>query len=524
MKSPKRSLALLALVPVLSACNLFNPKNPVSEMCYTNPQPGSASAGLALGAPGADYVPGRLLVSYRGSSKAPTLEPKGEQNRQRERTTGPLKSARDVAGEVRRRYHLTTLSVLSEPVSAPVSDSALSNPVVEPAQSNPDDLGPGTDYLSEVVSVPRGVNVTELAAEMARDPRVRYAEPDLYLRPLNVPEPDVPNGPNLPNDPDLFEQWHLLEFGLPAAWRLETGKPGVVVAVLDSGVDVAHEDLRSRVLPGCDLFNGDNDPSPGRPGQLGDNQRHGTHVAGIALAGGDNGRGVAGVAYSGVRLLPVKVFDDGGGSQITSSSVVATAIRWSAGLSVGDLNRTPYPAQIINLSLGGEGNVQTLDDAIRDARRAGSLVVAASGNGSSSEAIFAPANAPEALAVGSVDADYVRSDFSNYSATGRTVDLMAPGGVGDSSCGGVYSTISPTFEGATESAYGCERGTSMAAPFVAGVAALLWSQNPELSDDEVEARLLESTRYTPAMNHAEYGAGVVCADRALGAATLCGRQ
>ncbi len=527
MKSPKRLLALLALLPVLSACDLLSPKNPISEVCYTNPQPGSASAELALGTPSADYVPSRLLVSYRGGSRAGAFRPQDVQNEQLEQTTGPVKSARDVAKDVRRRYHLTTLSVLSDPVlSDPVSDPVLSNPaLVEPVQSNPDHLNPdpNTDYLSEVVSVPEGADVLELAAEIERDPRVRYAEPDLYLRPLNVPDPDLPGDPDLPNDPDLFEQWHLLGFGLPAAWGLETGNAGVVVAVLDSGVDLEHEDLRGRILPGCDLFNGDNDPSPGSPGQLGDNQRHGTHVAGIALAGGDNGKGVAGVAYGGVRLLPVKVFDDGGESQITSSSVVAKAIRWSAGLSVEELNRTPYPAQIINLSLGGKGNVQTLDDAIRDARRAGSLVVAASGNGFSSEAIFAPANAPEALAVGSVDADYLRSDFSNYSTAGRTVDLMAPGGFGDSSCGGVYSTISPTFEGMTESAYGCERGTSMAAPFVAGVAALLWSQNPELSDDEVEAKLLSSARYTSAMNPAEYGAGVVCADRALGAATLCGR-
>ncbi len=541
MKSPKRLLALLALLPVLSGCDLFNPKNPISDVCYTNPQPGSASAGLALGAGGADYVPSRLLVSYQGSSRAAAFRPQDEQL---ERTTSPVKSARDVAADVRRRYHLEALSVLSDPA---LSDPALSDSASEPAQPSPADTDPSvgaqgaedsslgssitehtdndydTDYLSEVVSVPEGVNVTELAAEMERDPRVRYAEPDLYLRPLSVAEPDLPDDPDLPNDPDLFEQWHLLEFGLPQAWRLETGNAGIVIAVLDSGVDLTHEDLRGRILPGCDLFNSDNDPSPGPPGQLGDNQRHGTHVAGIALAGGDNGKGVAGVAYGGVRLLPVKVFDDGGESQFTSSSVVATAIRWSAGLSVEGLNRTPYPAQVINLSLGGKGNVQTLNDAVRDARRAGSLVVAASGNGFSSEAIFAPANAPEALAVGSVDANYQRSDFSNYSTTGRTVDLMAPGGVGDSSCGGVYSTISPTFEGMTESAYGCERGTSMAAPFVAGVAALLWSQNPELSDDEVEAKLLSSARYTPAMNPAEYGAGVVCADRALGAATLCGR-
>ena len=160
---------------------------------------------------------------------------------------------------------------------------------------------------------------------------------------------------------------------------------------------------------------------------------------------------------------------------------------------------------------------------MQDARNAGVLVVAAAGNSYSTDSIFTPANAPGALAVGSVDENYERSDYSAYSKSGRTVDLMAPGGVGQSYCGGVLSTLSPPYAGAPENNYGCEEGTSMASPFVAGVAALIWSQNSGLSADEVKAKLLASTEYTAAMNPAEYGAGVVCADRALGAATLCGK-
>ena len=93
--------------------------------------------------------------------------------------------------------------------------------------------------------------------------------------------------------------------------------------------------FKGRALPGCDVYNEDNDPNPGVPSQISTNQQHGTHVAGIALADGNNGKGVAGVAYTGVRLLPVKVFDDNGGdSQKTSVSVVVKAIRWAAGLNV----------------------------------------------------------------------------------------------------------------------------------------------------------------------------------------------
>lgn len=480
----------LTLLPLLSACGLLGGNtSPLSETCYTDPQP-SGAAQLALGNKRAAYVPGRLLVSYRDSTVTRSFGAQG-----RGIKTPTLEAT---ARSVRQSYGLKVTGRL------------------------------GPDSLSEIVSVPTDSSVTELATRLKRDPRVRYAEPDYYLYPLALPADPLPPSP-LPNDPFLSEQWHLLGFGVPQAWRLETGAQNVVLAVLDSGVDLSHEDLAGRALPGCDVYNEDNDPNPGPPSQLGADQRHGTHVAGIALASGDNAKGVAGVAYSGVRLLPVKVFDDSGtDSERTATSVVAKAIRWAAGLSVEGMNRNPYPAHIINLSLGGKGNgpegtVETLNEAVQDARNEGSLVIAASGNSSSSDAIYAPANAPGALAVGSVDDDYTRSYFSNYSAAGRTVDLMAPGGLGGNSCGAVYSTLSPAFEGATESAYGCERGTSMAAPFVAGVAALIWSQNSGLSDDEVEAKLLSSTSFTSRMNRAEYGAGVICADRALGAKTLCGR-
>ncbi|ADI15282.1 S8 family serine peptidase [Truepera radiovictrix] len=487
----RRPLALASLCLLLGACNLLPPPtSPLSDKCFDETERTLAPAAqLARGAPDAAFVPGRLLVRYRDGDqgdlgRAPIGRGLGQP---------PLTAQARLQGlarDVQRDYGLQPLAGAGAPqVGVP-----------------------------DLVAVPEGADVLELAERLSADPRVAYAEPDYYLYPLGL------TSAALPNDPLLHEQWHLLDFGLPQAWALETGKSDIVLAVLDSGVDLAHEDLAGRILPGCDVYNEDNDPSPGSPAQLGANQRHGTHVAGIALASGDNGVGVAGVAYTGVRLLPVKVFDDSGrDTQRTATSVVARAIRWSAGLSVEGMNRNPNPAHIINLSLGGRGTVQTLNDAVADARRAGTLVIAASGNSESDDAIYAPANAPGAIAVGSVDQSGRRSYFSNYSRAGRSVDLMAPGGMGNNACGAIFSTLSPAYEGATESAYGCEQGTSMAAPFVAGVAALVWSQNPELSRAEVEARLLSSTLFTDEMNPAEYGAGILCADRALGADTLCGK-
>ena len=366
---------------------------------------------------------------------------------------------------------------------------------------------------TSLVSLPPGQDVESALTKLNADPRVAYAEPNYYLYPQK-----------LTNDPLLGEQWNLLSFGVPQAWDIETGQNNITIAILDSGVDLSHEDLRSKLVQGCDFFNADNDPNPGSPRTTQD-QTHGTHVAGIAAARGDNGIGVAGVAYTGVKLLPVKVFNDAG--TVATSAVVARAIRWAAGLEVEGVARNPNPAKVVNLSLGDKAGerIRALDEAIRDAREAGAFVIVAAGNDTSDsgvaagDKIFAPANAPDALAVGSVDADYERSTFSSYSTSGRTVNLMAPGGSGSNSCGLVRSTVS---DEARDDTYGCQAGTSMAAPFVAGVAALLWSQHPDWSVDQVEQRLLDSTLRDASMNPSEYGAGVLCADRALGAATLCG--
>jgi subtilisin family serine protease len=304
----------------------------------------------------------------------------------------------------------------------------------------------------------------------------------------------------------------MLNFGLPQAWRIETGRESVTIAIIDTGVDTRHVDLEGRLVPGRDFGDGDNDPNPGA--STGD-PAHGTHVAGIAAATGNNGVGVAGVAYRGVSILSVKVSDSFGR---IATDTVAKAIRWSAGLPVEGVDMNPHPAQIINISLGAPVTSQVLNDAVTAARGAGAIVVAAAGNSFLRNAIYTPANAPGALAVGSVDNSRQCSSFSNYNTTGRTVDLMAPGGVGPGPLPvGVLSTI-------PGNQYGHMSGTSMAAPFVAGVAALIWSQNPDLTADQVIERLKRTAYFNPVtMNPAEYGRGIVCADRALGASSRCGQ-
>lgn len=444
-----RLYALVAVSLLVTGCDLLFPRPPAG--CFDR-RPALIPSQVP-NPEGLPYVPGQLLVRYQ----APL---------------GTLDLNRDlsVAGAVRQDFGLTLLQA-----------GGLDGP--------------------DLVAVPAGHDVEVLAALLSADPRVRYAEPNHYLYPQAIP-----------NDPLLPEQWNLLHFGLPEAWEIQAGSPEIIIAIIDTGVDTAHEDLRGRLLPGCDFYNRDNDPSPGQ----GDQAAHGTHVTGIAAATGNNGRGVAGVTWAGAGVVPIRVFDDSG-SGGAAALIVAEAIRWAAGLPVQGVNPNPYPAKIVNLSLGADVVNQTLNEAVQQAREAGAMVVAAAGNGSRTNGITTPANAPGAVAVGSVDHDGQRSSFSNFDAGGRrTVDLMAPGGYGPSFCGTVLSTL----PGDT---YGCRPGTSMAAPFVAGVAALVWSQNPSWTADEVFARLQETAYFDDSWDPNEYGAGVVCADAALGAATTCGR-
>jgi serine protease len=368
-----------------------------------------------------------------------------------------------------------------------------------------------------------GVDVDALVARLAADPLVAAVQRNYYV--------ELQWNGGLPADPLYGAQWSLAEFGVPEAWAALTApaQRHVVLAVLDSGVDSHHPDLAAKVLPGYDFFRNSpiTDPPPVMPGtgSFG-NVAHGTHVAGIAAALGDD-VGVIGVAFAPeVQLLPVKLFDDCG--ERGRVDTLVKAIRWATGLPVAGAPLNENPANIINLSLGVPGRHAVLDDTTAEAWAAGVLLVAASGNNSGG--VLSPANGPDVLAVGSVDQDRSRSAFSNY---GPGLDLMAPGGFGTpggeaelacaaSGSASVISTVPQLPDAPPELGYACFAGTSMAAPFVSGVAALLFAQDATRTAADVRELLRSTTLFEAHMNGYEYGAGIVCADAALGAATQCG--
>jgi subtilisin family serine protease len=282
------------------------------------------------------------------------------------------------------------------------------------------------------------------------------------------------------------------------AWSVTTGK-GVIVAVIDTGVDARHPDLAGQVLPGRAFLNNGPAGVAMNPGT--DNCGHGTHVAGTIAALANNRIGTAGAA-PGVKILPIKVLNCSG-----LNSDVANGVKWAANNG----------ARVINLSLGGTVRDTALEAAINYARTKKVVVVAAAGNNwyhktcnpKGNNATSYPGASPGVIGVGAVDSNLNRSCFSNV---GPAVDLVAPGGA-------IASTYPVNLTAKNYVPYSTMSGTSMATPHVSAAAAMVLSRRMTCTSDQVEKRLETMARRlggTTSRNDT-YGYGLVDPAKAVAA-------
>jgi thermitase len=295
----------------------------------------------------------------------------------------------------------------------------------------------------EVVEVPAGSAAGALASYNSH-PLVQYAELNPAVQVLDFPQDD-------PNDPQFYMQWGNTRIGAPAAWAISTSSSSIRIAIVDSGIDQDHPDLSAKIIASHNFSD-----SP----TVDDISGHGTHVAGIAAAITNNATGIAGVGCN-ASLLNAKVLGDDG---VGTGFSIAQGILWATNGPDGDPD-TDDGAHAINLSLGTLVPSPTVEEAVNYAWDHGLVVVAAAGNHGSTIPGY-PARYPNVIAVAG-SRTYPGDPLVPSSAHGDWVDVAAPG-----------ESIWSAFN---NGGYGNGAGTSMASPFVAGLAALLYT-SPNISD------------------------------------------
>lgn len=377
-------------------------------------------------------------------------------------------------------------------------------------------------------------DVTEVMNAFRADPAVASVEPDIRAYAMAV----------TPDDTDYAKQWDLFEptggMNVPAAWDKATGS-GVTVAVIDTGY-AAHSDLAANVIPGYDFISTAADARDGNgrdadskdegdwnatDGECGtgstasNSSWHGTHVAGTIAAVTNNTKGIAGIAYN-AKIEPVRVLGKCGGS----SSDIADAITWASGGTVPGVPANPNPAKVINMSLGGASATcpSVYQTAINGAVSRGTTVVVAAGNSNANASGFTPANCTGVITVASTNRAGSRSYYSNY---GTIVDVAAPGGETRNATdtpgtvttpeNAIYSTLNSGLTTQSTETYKPYQGTSMAAPHIAGLAALLKSAKSTLTPAEIESAIKNNARPLPGTCTGGCGTGIADAAKSVNA-------
>ncbi len=371
-------------------------------------------------------------------------------------------------------------------------------------------IGVSSTFLYRSRSVIDARATLELVQSLQDRSDVEYAQPNY-----------IDHFSKAPRDSFYAFQWHYPAINLPQAWDVVDGTQGapVVVAVVDTGILWAgdasaqtHPDLIGKVLPGYDMISDprvardgdgrDNDPfDVGDLSQANQSSYHGSHVAGTIAASTDNLKpgasteaiGVAGISW-GAKILPVRVLGQGGGS----SKDILDGLLWAAGIDVPGVPANPNPASVINMSLGGNypcSQNPAEQDVLNQVKAKGVIVVVAAGNENDNAANHSPSSCAGVMTVGASDLPGARAPYSNF---GTRIDVMAPGGdlgVDSDNDGNNDGVLSLGKNDATgEFGFVFNNGTSMAAPHVAGVVALMKALRPNLTPDQALNVLRDTAR------------------------------
>ena len=304
------------------------------------------------------------------------------------------------------------------------------------------------------ISIPEGRAIVDTIRSFNMSGEVVYCQPSFIYKTHIVPD-----------DRYYDRQYAPQNCNGEAAWNITTGSSSVTIAIIDTGVNGSHRDFfadpnnpsTTKMVTGHSFYDNGTDGGDIAPGVNSDLFGHGTHVAGIAGAVGNNGVGIAGVAWN-CKIMPLMVFSSGGWAY---DADIAMAIEWAV----------DNGADVINMSLGGFGYSQLMNDAIAYAVDNGVVVVTSMGNDGLAVA-NAPANSPGAISVGAING---RDEVTDFSTTGYHMSVTAPGQ-------DIYST-------SMEGEYVHMSGTSMSSPFVAGVCALILSAHPGITPQEVKSQL-----------------------------------